>query len=274
MGTSGAFKGSGGKAAEDLRDALADWLGDAPSDDSSPENDASGDQQGEPQTSAPLTTSALSSVFSMWGSGGGAGHGSNGGAGGNPGGNGNSGASGRSSGGVHRNVASVATPAGRAGALAKAYTSGDRETLEAAGLNYNELRALGNPLEVGKRILDATFDTQPDSSIEDSESWMIVADLTSWILESPEDQLPAPDDIVRRSLELMITRTALTEVGDTIRQEKNPAKRREAENEVGRIAKVYASQATLSGTGATSAEISTAITDSVEQLKAIYGVAQ
>jgi len=30
MGTSGAFGGSGGKDAKDLRDNIADWLTDAP----------------------------------------------------------------------------------------------------------------------------------------------------------------------------------------------------------------------------------------------------
>jgi hypothetical protein len=127
---------------------------------------------------------------------------------------------------------------------------------------------------VGQRIAEVAFDTQADSTLEDSEARMIVAELISWILEAPDDQPPAPDEIVRHSIELMIAQSALLEVGDTIRQEKNQTKRHEAEAEIRRAARVLASQVTLGGTGATSAEITTAIENGVAQLKEIYGAAE
>jgi len=278
MGTSGAFKGSGGKDAGDLRDAIAGWLGDDAGSDSptptSPAAEPAMTQDGSP--ASPLSPSSIAPVIGMWktgsrGSGGGGGAGAGGGtAGGGSGGSGG----GRSSGGVRRTVAQVSGPAGRASSLARAYSTGNREALEAAGLDYDALRALNDPLEVGQRIAEVAFDTQADSTLEDSEARMIVAELISWILEAPSDQPPAPDEIVRHSIELMIAQSALLEVGDTIRQEKNSTKRHEAEAEVRRAAQVLAGQVSLSGTGATSAEISTAIETGVAQLKEIYGATE
>lgn len=278
MGTSGAFTGSGGKDAGDLRDAIAGWLGDDAGPDSpapaSPAADPASASGGSP--SNPLSPSSIAPVIGMWktgsrgSGGGGGGAGGGGSAGGGSGGSGG----GRSSGGVRRTVARVSGPAGRASSLARAYSTGNREALEAAGLNYDALRALNDPLEVGQRIAEVAFDTQADSTLEDSEARMIVAELISWILEAPNDQPPAPDAIVRHSIELMIAQSALLEVGDTIRQEKNQTKRHDAEAEVRRAAHVLAGQVTLSGTGATSAEISTAIENGVAQLKEIYGATE
>jgi hypothetical protein len=267
MGTSGAFKGSGGKDAGDLRDAIAGWLGDDAGADSANSSDPSADGG----LTKPLSPPVISSVIGMWKSGSrGSGSGGGGAAGGGSAGSGG----GRSSGGVRRTVARVSGPAGRAGSLARAYSTGNREALESAGLNYDALRALDDPLEIGQRIAEVAFDTQADSTLEDSEARMIVAELVSWILEAPVDRPPAPDEIVRHSIELMIAQSALLEVGDTIRKEKNQAKRHETEAEIRRGAQVLASQVTLGGTGATSGEITTAIENGVAQLKEIYGASE
>lgn len=271
MGTSGAFKGSGGKDAGDLRNAIAGWLGDDAGSDSPNSNDPSADGG----STNPLSPSAISSVIGMWKSGSrGSGSGGGGGGGGAAGGGSAGSGGGRSSGGVRRSVARVSGPAGRASSLARAYSTGNREALESAGLNYDVLRALNDPLEIGQRIAEVAFETQADSTLEDSEARMIVAELVSWILEAPDDRPPAPDEIVRHSIELMIAQSALLEVGDTIRQEKNQAKRHEAEAEIRRGAQVLASQVTLGGTGTTSAEITAAIEGGVAQLKEIYGASE
>jgi hypothetical protein len=272
MGTSGAFKGSGGKDAGDLRDAIAGWLGDDAGADSANSSDPSADGG----STNPLSPSVISSVIGMWKSGSrGSGSGSASGGGGGAAGGGSAGSGGgRSSGGVRRTVARVSGPAGRAGSLARAYSTGNREALESAGLNYDALRALDDPLEIGQRIAEVAFDTQADSTLEDSEARMIVAELVSWILEAPVDRPPAPDEIVRHSIELMIAQSALLEVGATIRKEKNQAKRHETETEIRRGAQVLASQVTLGGTGATSGEITTAIENGVAQLKEIYGASE
>lgn len=178
---------------------------------------------------------------------------------------------GRSSGGVRRSVGSTSRAAGRAGALARAYASGDRASIERAGLNYDDLLSLGDMVAVGTRIVEAAFDTQADSTVADDESRETVAEIVEWILEAPADQTPTPDDIVRRSIELIITNATLTEVGDRIRAESSREKRRAAEQEVRDAAEVYASQVTLTNTGASEDEIAKAIEGGIRELGQIFG---
>ncbi|WP_143332030.1 hypothetical protein [Clavibacter michiganensis] len=278
MGTSGAFKGSGGKDAGDLRDAISDWLGDDSGAESTPPSISTADGASPPDSSPfnPLSASAIASVLGMWksgsrGSGGGGGAGGGGSAAGGK--NGNPG-NGRSLGGVRRTVARVSGPAGRASSIAWAFSTANRDALDAVGLNYDVLRNLNDALEIGQRIAQVAFETQASGTLEESEARMIIAELVSWILEFPDGDPPAPDAIVRHSIELMISHSALLEVGDTIRQEKSQTKRHEAEAEIRRAAHVLASQVTLGSTGATSAEITTAIEDGVSQLNEIYGGAK
>ncbi len=273
MGTSDSFKGSGGKDARDLRDAIADWLGDTAPSDSTPTVDSTPVPVGSPAN--PISPSLIGPVINMWrGSSGGSGGGGGAGGGSSSGDGTRSAGGGRSSGGVQRTVARVAGPAGRASSLARAYSTGNREALEVAGLNYDDLRALNDPLEIGQRIVEAAFDAQSDSTLEDSESRLIVAELISWILESPADQEPAPDEIVRHSIELMIAQLLLTEVGNMIRQKKSQTERHEDEEEIRRAAQVWASQLTLGDVGTSSNEIATAIENGFTQLKEIYEAAE
>lgn len=280
MGSSGSFKGSGGKDAGSLRDAIAEWLGDespttpsgevAPQD--SPDNSGSNDAP-----AAHLSPDAITPAIRLW---------SPGGSGGGSGGGGGPRASdsrksssdrtskgkSRGVGSVHRTVSSVAGPAGRASSLAQSFASGDRQAIESAGLNFDELRRLNDPLEVGKQITDIAFGTQPDGTIEDYEARIIIAELVSWIMKTPEQQKPTPADIVRRTIELMIARATLTEVGDTIRKkEKDQNRRRETESEIRLAARVNASKINLNNVGATSADIAKAIEENVKQLAEIYG---
>ena len=69
----------------------------------------------------------------------------------------------------------VSRAAGRAGRLAIAYNTGNREALREAGLNYDELRALGDPVAVGIKIIEAAFESQADSTVADAEERDIVA---------------------------------------------------------------------------------------------------
>lgn len=274
MGTSGSFKGSGGVDAGSLRDAVSSWLDDAPGAGGSQEPDVSpsdsqapGENVSPPATPVGLDPASLAPVIRLWSrGGGGGGGGSAGGAGG--GGTGKSG--GRSSGGPKRTVGRVAGPAGRASSMARAYAAGDRDTLERSGLNYDELRALNDPLEIGKRIVDAAFETQPDGSIEDSEARIIVSELVTWMMAVPEDSPREPDEIVRHTIEQMIIQGTINEVGSTIRAEKDKSKRRAVEAEIKSAAAVMASQANLDASGASAAEISTAIESNVALLSSFY----
>lgn len=256
MGTSGAFGGSGGKDAADLRDNIADWLTDTPP------------QPGEKPIDTPAPNVDLRPTLRILNSrrGGSDGPGGGGGASGS-----NGGGSGRSGGGAKRSTASTSRAAGRAGALARAYSTGDRAALEEAGLNYDELLSLGDVVAVGTRIVEAAFENQADSTLADDESRETVAEIVEWILEAPDGQTPTPDDIVRRSIEIIITNVTLTEVGDRIRAEDSREKRRAAEQEVRDAAEVYVSQASLTNTGASDKEISAAIESGIAELGQIFG---
>ena len=123
------------------------------------------------------------------------------------------------------------------------------------GPGWPQLRRTSGARRHGRgrdQIVEAAFETRADSTIADDESRETCAKVVEWILESPADQTPTPDDIVRRSIELIITDVTLTEVGDRIRAEPSRERRAEAEQEIRDAAEVYASQVTLNNTGARS----------------------
>jgi len=264
MGTSGAFGGSGGKDAKDLRDNIAGWLTDvpgAPAGDADAEGNDGIVVPGGPRVSVPVPNVDLRPAIRILNKRGG---GSDG-----PGGGGSAGG-----GGARRSIGTTSRAAGRAGALARAYTAGDRAYLERAGLNYDNLLAFGDMVSVGTQLVEAAFDTQADSTIEDDESRAIVASVVEWILESPEGQTPSPDEIVRRSIELIIADVTLTEVGDRIRSEPSRDKRAAAEQEIRDAAEIYASQVTLTNTGASEREIAAAIEGGIRELGQIFGAGE
>lgn len=275
MGTSGAFGGSGGKDARDLRHAIVDWLDDAPLGSPTPQGDQTpggppeqtGDQPRRQDPRPGIDIGPAIRVL-LRGRGGGRSDGPGGGGGGVRGGG-----SGRSQGGASRSVGGISKAAGRAGRLALAYSAGDRAPLEGAGLNYEALLALGDPIAVGIKIVEAAFEAQPDSTIEDAEARDIVAAVVEWILESPADQAPTPDEVVRKTIETMIAEVTLTEVGDKIRSTGATYEaRRSAETMVRDVAEEYARQVTLSSTGASEQEIAAAIENGIRELGRIFGV--
>jgi DNA gyrase/topoisomerase IV subunit B len=167
----------------------------------------------------------------------------------------------------------VSKAAGRAGRLALAYSSGDREVLREAGLNYDELRALGDPIAIGIKIVEAAFESQADSTVADAEERDIVAGVVEWILEQPGEHPPTPEEVVRKSIETTIAETALTEVSATVYAKAASAdKRRSLERQIRDVAAEYAAQATLSPTGATEQEMSRAIEGGIRDIGKIFGV--
>lgn len=278
MGTSGSFGGSGGKDAGDLRDNIADWLdgpgtsgaadgadAGSPAESSQPDKPSPSTQPGQrpqidlgPALRMLLRARGGGAKSDGPGSGGGGSRGSSGG---------------RSSGGVARSVGQVSRAAGRAGRLALAYSSGDRETLRQAGLNYEDLQALRDPVAIGIKIVEAAFESQADSTIADAESRDIVAEVVAWILEQPADRPPTPEEVVRKSIETTIAETALTEVSSTI-YAKNVdfEKRRGVERQIRDVAAEYAAQALLNPTGATEREMAQAIETGIRDIAKIFGV--
>lgn len=274
MGTSGSFSGSGGKDASDLRDNIAGWLDDTGGDaDAGRQIGLNGDSPADPyQLPSPALQPridlgpALRTLFRVRGSGGA--HDAPGG-----GGVGRRDTSGRSSGGATRSVGRISQAAGRAGQLAVAYSTGNRETLREAGLDYDELRALGDPLTVGIKIIEAAFESQADSTLADAEERDIVATIVEWILEYPEDRAPTPEEVVRKAIEVTIAEIALTEVSATIyAKQVSPEKRRNLEWEIRGVAAELAAQANLSSAGATDREMARAIENGLRDLGKIFGV--
>lgn len=277
MGTSGSFSGSGGKDAGDLRDNIVAWL-DAtgePSDADGTDVGSAGGAGPPADPSRPETPEqtprvdlgpALRLLLNSR-SRGGTSDGPGGGGGGAKGGGG-----GRSSGGVNRSVGRVSRAAGRAGRLALAYSSGNREVLREAGLNYDELQALGDPVAIGLRIIETAFESPADSTLADAEERDIVSIVVEWILEHPADRPPTPEDVVRKSMETTIAETALTEVSSKI-YAKNASfeKRRSLERQIRDVAAEYAAQATLNPAGATEQQMAQAIENGIRDIGQIFG---
>lgn len=278
MGTSGSFGGSGGKDAGDLRDNIAAWL-DATSEAGGADGTDAGNADGAAQPSDPSRPGtpgqtpkidigpALRLLLNSRGRGGksdgpgGGGSGAGGGGGG------------RSSGGATRSVGRVSRAAGRAGRLALAYSSGNREALREAGLNYDELQALGDPVAIGLKIIETAFESQADSTVADAEERDIVSIVVEWILEQPADHPPTPEDVVRKSIEATIAETALTEVSSTVyAKDASFEKRRSLERQIRDVAAEYAAQATLNPAGATEQQMAQAIENGIRDIGQIFGV--
>lgn len=278
MGTSGSFGGSGGKDAGDLRDNIAAWL-DATGEPGGAEGTDAGNADGADQPSDPSRPGTpgqaprvdlgpvLRVLLNSRGRGGRS-DGPGGGGGGTRGGGG-----GRSSGGATRSVGRVSRAAGRAGRLALAYSSGNREALREAGLNYDELQALGDPVAIGLKIIETAFESQADSTVADAEERDIVSIVVEWILEQPADHPPTPEDVVRKSIETTIAETALTEVSSTIyAKDANFEKRRSLERQIRDVAAECAAQATLNPRGATEQQMAQAIENGIRDIGQIFGV--
>ncbi|WP_225215030.1 hypothetical protein [Cellulomonas avistercoris] len=183
------------------------------------------------------------------------------------------GAGSRTYGGASRSVGRVSKAAGRAGRLALAYSSGNREALRESGLNYDELRALGDPVAIGIRIIEAAFESKSDSTVADAEERDIVAGVVEWILDQPADRPPTPEEVVRKAIETSIAETALTEISATVYAKAASAeKRRSLERQIRDVAAEYATQATLSPSGATEQEMSKAIERGIRDIGMIFGV--
>lgn len=277
MGTSGSFGGSGGKDAGDLRDNIAAWLDTAGGPGGADGADTSGADGADHSSDPPSPGTpgqprvdlgpALRVLLNSRGRGGRS-DGPGGGGGGSRGGGG-----GRSSGGATRSVGRVSRAAGRAGRLALAYSSGNREALREAGLNYDELQSLGDPVAIGLKIIETAFEAQADSTLADAEERDIVATVVEWILEQPADHPPTPEDVVRKSIETTIAETALTEVSATIyAKDASFEKRRSLERQIRDVAAEYAAQATLNPAGATEQQMAQAIENGIRDIGQIFGV--
>lgn len=279
MGTSGSYSGSGSKAGKNLRRELNDWLDQLPPNppDQPPPDDR--DPERPPSDTPPpnpLPPAVLQSVLSMLrpriSSGSGA-DGPGGGGGLGRGGAGAGAPTGRTGGGARRSAAGAAGSAGRAGAAAYAYQTGDAAELERLGLRYDELRSLGDPLEVMQRIVVAACGPN-ESTIEDIDQRYVAAEVAEWVFEQGPTAVPTPEEIVRKTISLMIFETFLSESG-SLRDGERPSWASElAENELRDAAEALSQRATLSVDGVSADEFAAAIEGGIEMLRQIVGGAQ
>lgn len=281
MGTSGAYGGAGGKAGREVAAGVAAWLdgltggdgtrgGDGTPTDNAPPNGAGGRGKQVTELPAQLVSGALSQLRPR--SSGGSGGGGGGMSGGRGSGGGGSGGGGGRGGGLRRSTSSAAGKAGRAGAAAYAYATGDRAALSTFGLDFDRLRALGDPIEVTRRIVDAACGELANGTLEEHEERYVAASVAEWVLEQSEaGALPTPEDIARHSIAAVVAEVLATEINDAINQRPD-AVAAVAESELFEAAEVLANKVQLSVNGATEAELSKAIEDGIETLKQIYGV--
>ncbi|MEU9477130.1 hypothetical protein [Streptomyces sp. NPDC048191] len=254
MGTSGAYSGSGGKDGKTVRDHISDYL----------DGLSSSDGKGSDGQRPPLDPAALGRVINLIRP-----RVASGGGGGGPGGGASGGGDGsRSGGGPQRTAAGSARTAGRAAAAAHAYSTGDAATLQRLGLDYNELRGLGDDIEVVRRIVDMACST-PDSTIEDHEQRFVAAEMAEWVMEQERDGYRlTPEEMVRQTIAVIIAETLLVESGDQIN---NHDLARVAESDIRDAAEAIAAQAKLSVDGATEDEVSRAVEAGLETIRGILG---
>lgn len=258
MGTSGAYAGSGGKDGTAVRDAIGEYL------DGLPGPDAPQGENGDGQSLDPAALQRVINLIRPRASGAGGGDGPGGGGGGGTSGRGGS----RSGGGPQRSAAASSRTAGRAAAAAYAYRTGDAATLARLGLDYNELRGLGDEFEVLRRIVDIAC-AAPDSTIEDHEQRLVAAEVGEWVLEQGNDgNPPTPEEIVRQTIATIIAETLLVETGDLVNAHSQADV---AESDIRDAAEAMAAQATLSVDGATEDEISRAVEAGLETIRGIVG---
>ena len=276
MGDSGAYTGAGGKAGKEVGEGLSDWLDSllvgVGSGDSTPSSDRTEDGEKPVTQLPPKVVSGLVGLLRPGSTSGGSSDGPGAGGGGvATGGRSTSGGSGRARAGSSRSLQRLASVGGRAAAGAYAFASGDAAGLRSLGLDYSELRALNDPFEVTRRIVDAVCGQQADSRLEEAEERYVAASVADWVLEQAEDgELPDADDVARFALATIVTEILSSELGEAMRDRPDEVAD-VAEGELRDAAWVLAGQAELSSSGPTADELTSAIKEGVQKLREIYG---
>lgn len=255
MGTSGSYSGGGGKPGQQLRREIQRWLERLPTT-TPPENGTADRSRDRPPVRAASRAIGLFRPRIASGNGGGRG------------------GSGGRVGGAQRSAARAARSAGRAAAGAYAYRTANRDVLSDLGLDYDELRALNDPLEVSCRIVEVACGPRSEGTIDHDEQRWVAAEIAEWVLEEQEaDGLPQPDEIARKAIAFIIFEAIASEVGELINGSNRPEWTiSSSEEELRDAAEVLSQQTNLSIDGVTNSEFAKAIEDGIETLREIYGV--
>lgn len=275
MGTSGAYTGAGGKPGKDTGQGLSDWLdslaGGPNGGDSTPNQDDTGSGEKPAAQLPPQAVSGLLDLLRPRPASGGSSDGPGVGGGIDARG-GSAGGSGRARAGSGRSSQRLASVGGRAAAGAYAYVRGDAVGLLSLGLDYSELRALNDPFEVTRRIVNAVCGEQADGRLEEAEERYVAASVADWVLEESTDgDLPDVDDVARYVIATIVAEVLASELGAALRHRPDEVAD-VAEDELRDAARVLAERAQLSASGPTEGELTGAIEDGINKLGQIYGV--
>lgn len=261
MGSKDSFTGGGGKVGSDLREGIDDWLANLPggplsaatpnapqSTDGSPTNEAIA--QLSPRAQRAARTALLFKTSSGTGS------------------------SSRRAADAQftRSAAGSARIAGRGAAAAYAYRTGDRDALRELGLDYDQLRANPNTLDVVYRIAQAICEELPPGTIETDEQLHIVAEIAEWIVEVDPQGGPTPAQIAQETLAVVLTWAFLTTTASELNTKDMSGPQREAfKNEVHAACEELAAAAKLDPSTPSATEFASAIESGLEFLQATFG---
>jgi len=277
MGTSDAYTGAGGKAGKDVSEGLGEWIDSLPvapvGGDRSAPAEAPDRHPARPVTQLPpKVVSGLMGLLRPRSGRPASADGRGSGGGGVRGGVGaGSGGGDRTRSGSGRSIQRLSSAGGRAAAGAYAFTQGDAAGLLGLGLDYGELRALNDPFEVTRRIVDAVCGQQADSRLEGAEERYVAASVADWVLTQNEQGSPPElDEVARYAIATIVVEVLNSELAVELRERPDEVAVI-AEDELRDAAAVVAGQATLTLTGPTEAELTTAIEEGIETLRSIYG---
>lgn len=272
MGTKNAYTGGGGKPGKDLRQNLEEWLdglpglGQPPSDSSPPDAPPDG-----PRDLPPLRPEQLLPALGLF-------RPRTGGHADGPGGGGAAGGGGPGSGrgargGAQRTVAGSSRTAGRAAAAAYALRTGNVQTLQELGLDYDGLRNNPDVADVARQIMVAACGPLPDGTIEEEEQRVVAAQVAQYVLEANADgDPPAPEEIVRETIACIIFEAVSNETAAMLHNGERPAwATAEAERLMRETAQALALRVHLSPDGPTPTEFSEAIARGIETMHEIWG---
>ncbi len=281
MGTSDSYTGGGGAAGNKLRDEVDTWLDSLPDNPPPHQDDGDGDDGGEQPDNADdrpkLPPESLLNVLPLlrpFAGGGGGGADGPGGGGGTGGGGGGAPGGGGTTGGAQRSARASASVAGRAAAAAYALRVGDAETLDRMGLDLASLRANDDPIDVARQIVNAACESAlSDGTIEDDERRYVASEVTNWVLEENEGGAPpTPEEIVQKSIAIIISEAAQNETVEMIRRGERPEwASLEAERQLREAAEVLARRVEVSPEGMSDQDFARAVEEGIETLRRIRG---
>lgn len=169
-----------------------------------------------------------------------------------------------------RSVRRLSSVSGRTAMGAYAYIQGDIEALRSLGLEYEKLRALDDPVEVTRQIVDVACGREVSGTLEVAEERYVAASLAEWVLNQNENrEQPDMDDIARKAISIIIYEVLSSELSATVR-DKTEEFYESLDRELCSCCDILAEQSELSVSDPTQKEFIMAIQLGIKKLQNIY----